>query len=49
MTKQYIVEQLKQHKPELEKFGVSKIGLFGSYVRGEQSTTSDIDILIDFN
>ena len=31
-----------------EKYKVKKIGIFGSYVRGEQQEESDIDILIDF-
>jgi predicted nucleotidyltransferase len=36
-------------KPDLkEKFKVKTIGLFGSYVRGEQNDTSDLDILVDF-
>ena len=40
---------LKAHKEELkEKYGVKEIGIFGSYVRGEQKRVSDIDILIDF-
>lgn len=30
-------------------FHVSSIGLFGSYVRGEQKTESDLDVLVDFN
>ena len=32
----------------LSKFGIRNVGLFGSYVRNEQSTESDIDLLIDF-
>lgn len=36
------------HKPELFRLGISNIGLFGSYLRNEQSSTSDIDILVDF-
>jgi|SRR3989344_3857041 len=30
----------------LKKYGIKKAGLFGSYARGEQRKTSDIDILI---
>ncbi|GBC99629.1 hypothetical protein HRbin17_02158 [bacterium HR17] len=40
---------LREHKEELrEKYGVREIGLFGSYVRGEQHKRSDVDILVEF-
>ena len=48
LNKQYIFNQLAQKKADIQKFGVRKIGLFGSYVRGEQKENSDIDILIEF-
>ncbi len=39
---------LLTQKPYLsEKYGVTEIGVFGSYVRGEQRPDSDLDILID--
>ena len=47
-TKENIIATLKSYKPELSKFGVKNIGLFGSYLRNEQSDKSDIDLLIDF-
>jgi uncharacterized protein len=47
-TKENILAILKIHKPDLSKYGVSNIGLFGSYLRNEQSAKSDIDLLIDF-
>ena len=47
-TKDYILASIKSHKPELSRFGIINVGLFGSYLRGEQSDKSDIDILIDF-
>lgn len=44
-----IKENLAKHKEILKKrFKVKEIGLFGSYVRGEQRETSDVDILIEF-
>lgn len=49
ITKEIILSRLKEHKPELSKFGVNDIGLFGSYSRNEQSEKSDIDLLIDFD
>ena len=40
---------LLQHKAELnEKFKVKTIGVFGSYVRGEQKRSSDVDVLVEF-
>jgi len=40
---------IKEHKPELEKkFNVEEIGVFGSYVKGEQTKRSDLDILVEF-
>ena len=48
-TKEYILSTIKTHKTELKKFGIRNVGLFGSYVRDEQSKKSDIDILIDFD
>jgi len=48
MTKSEILDYLRNHKSELnKKYGVSKIGLFGSYARNEQNNDSDIDIAIE--
>lgn len=39
---------LQQRKPELqEKYHIAELGVFGSYVRGEQTADSDLDILIE--
>ena len=48
-TKEKIFELLKSHKRELSKFGIRNVGLFGSYIRNEQSSESDIDLLVDFD
>lgn len=48
-SKKEIEKKLKKNMSILhDKFKVEKIGLFGSYVRGEQSAESDIDILVEF-
>jgi uncharacterized protein len=48
MTKEEIIDFLRQHKQEMyERFGVTKIGLFGSYARGEAREDSDIDIAVE--
>ena len=31
----------------MDKYGISEIGLFGSYVRGEQNDNSDLDVLVE--
>ncbi len=48
INKTLILDFLKAHKQEMnETFGVMKIGLFGSYVRDEQNSNSDIDIAVE--
>jgi predicted nucleotidyltransferase len=47
-TRENIISILRAHKQDLSRFGVTNIGLFGSYLRNEQSMESDIDLLIDF-
>ncbi len=45
-----IKKALKKSKSILQRdFKVSKIGIFGSYVRGEQKRGSDVDILVEFS
>ncbi|MFA5779702.1 MAG: nucleotidyltransferase family protein [Elusimicrobiota bacterium] len=41
---------IQKHKDEIrKKYKVKKIGVFGSYIRGIQTSKSDIDILVSFN
>jgi hypothetical protein len=41
---------LRVHLPELrEHYGVRTLGVFGSYVRGEQRPRSDLDLLVEFD
>jgi predicted nucleotidyltransferase len=49
MNLQEIKQTLKKRMPEIkEKYGVKNLYIFGSYVRGEQTHKSDIDILVEF-
>lgn len=49
MKLETITRILKEHKEELkDKYGVTEMGVFGSYVRGEQKEESDLDILVEF-
>jgi predicted nucleotidyltransferase len=46
---QEILNKLKKEKSNLRKnYHITKIGIFGSYVRGEETPESDIDILVEF-
>ena len=48
-TLEEIVETIKDLKEEIEKrYKAEIIGVFGSFARGEQKETSDVDILVDF-
>ena len=49
-TLQNILQILRQHKPELQrKYPISRLGVFGSYARGEATEKSDIDIAVEIN
>ncbi|MPM26692.1 hypothetical protein SDC9_73196 [bioreactor metagenome] len=44
------IRKLHEMLPELkEKYYVSYLGVFGSYVRGEQKPESDLDVLVEFS
>ena len=45
-----IQEILSAKLPEIrEKFPVKSLGIFGSYVRNEQTKDSDLDVLVEFD
>lgn len=49
MNIQEIQATLQQHRPRLaQQYHIKTLGLFGSYVRGDQTPDSDIDVLVDF-
>ena len=44
------IQKLQEMLPELKKkYPIKYMGIFGSYIRGEQSPSSDLDILVEFN
>jgi hypothetical protein len=47
-TKETILELIRLHRLTIRNFGVRKLGLFGSFVRNSQNSSSDIDLLIEF-
>jgi predicted nucleotidyltransferase len=49
MNAEDIVTKLKELKPIIAtRYRVREIGLFGSFLRGEQEVSSDIDLLAEF-
>ena len=46
----YIKKQLKDNMLYLRRdFNVDKIGVFGSVVKGKETSTSDVDLLVGFS
>jgi len=45
-----IIRILREELPQLrERYGVRSLGIFGSYLRGEQGRCSDLDVLVEFD
>ena len=47
LSKAFIKQTLVDNQETLRKYGVKRIGLFGSYVRGTATAASDIDFLVE--
>ena len=49
MTKDQLLATLSEIRPTvIQEYKADIVGLFGSWARNEQSTTSDIDVLVNF-
>lgn len=48
MTRDDILKKLEKNREAIRGFGVRRLGIFGSYARGEQSRSSDRDFLVEF-
>lgn len=50
MNRQHTLQTLKTAKPVLaERFGVTRLALFGSTARGEARPDSDVDVVVGFD
>jgi predicted nucleotidyltransferase len=49
LNKQQVIERLRSVQVQIEKLGVRRLALFGSTVRGEAHSGSDIDLLVQFD
>ena len=48
-TKKELFERILSNKEKIRSYGVIQIGVFGSFVRDEVKTTSDVDFFIHFD
>lgn len=48
MDRNEVIEILRSHKKDIERFGVKRIGIFGSFSRDEGGEHSDIDLVVEF-
>jgi uncharacterized protein len=49
LTKHEVVVRLQRAREQIEAFGVRRLALFGSVVRGQARPDSDVDILVQFH
>jgi uncharacterized protein len=44
------IATLRRHLPDLARhYHIKSLGVFGSYIRNEQTTESDLDVLVEFD
>jgi predicted nucleotidyltransferase len=48
VAKEHVVALIQQQALPLRALGVRRLGLFGSFIRGEQTAVSDVDVLVEF-
>jgi len=47
-NRQDVIERIRALAPKLQGYGVRRLALFGSFVRDQQRTDSDVDLLVEF-
>lgn len=48
LTKSNLIKTLQNNKNRIRAYGVTQLGLFGSFVREERHVASDVDLLVQF-
>jgi len=49
LTEQKILDLLKSNEVQIKSFGVRRLGLFGSFVHGNDTEKSDLDLVVEFD
>lgn len=47
-TKEQVFERVRSHRAAIRQFSAARLGLFGSFVRGQQQDGSDVDFVVEF-
>jgi len=47
-SKKDIISVIRENKDKIGSFGIKRLGIFGSFVREQQRTESDVDLLAEF-
>ncbi|MCK4305752.1 MAG: nucleotidyltransferase family protein [Candidatus Eisenbacteria sp.] len=48
LSKDEIIGVIEEYRDSLRALGVRRLGLFGSFVRGDEHDQSDVDLLVEF-
>lgn len=48
LTKNKVLNVIKGYAEEIGIYGVKRVGIFGSFVKANQTPKSDIDVLVEF-
>lgn len=49
LTKDKIINTMQRHSEEIGAYGVKRVGIFGSFAKANQTSKSDIDVLVEFD
>lgn len=48
LNKKIIMKSIQDNLDEIKRYGIRRIGVFGSFARSSENKKSDIDILVEF-
>jgi hypothetical protein len=49
LTREQVLAKLSEERDNIRRFGVRSLGLFGSVARAENTSASDLDMLVEFD